>query len=209
MDSLPNRQTHRFSEYDYSLNGAYFVTIVCEDRINRFGEIANGSIELNDAGTMVKSVWDDLPNRFPMMELGPFVIMPNHIHGIIVLNAGDISNAGEQSNAGEHKVRPYGHVGIHDHLNAGEYIHPNGTSPNSIGRIIQAFKSITTNRYGNGVKMGLVPPFQNEYGNEIIGIELFVMKMSTMQSGNTSSIIPKRGRETDSVVMTSLSEKTL
>ncbi len=83
-----NRQSHRLSGYDYSCNGAYFITVLCQDRKERYGEVVHGSMVLNDAGKMVASVWEDLPERYPMVRLDCFVIMPNHIHGILVLDDG-------------------------------------------------------------------------------------------------------------------------
>ena len=76
--------TLRLDGYDYSQSGAYFVTVVCKDRKNRFGEIIDGVMELNDAGRVAATEWKKLANRFRNVDLDEFVVMPNHIHGIIV-----------------------------------------------------------------------------------------------------------------------------
>jgi REP element-mobilizing transposase RayT len=80
-----HRRSIRLKGYDYSQAGAYFVTIITHDRARLFGEIAEGDMRLNDAGRMIWAEWDALPLRFPTIELDAFVVMPNHVHGIMVL----------------------------------------------------------------------------------------------------------------------------
>ena len=81
--SLHHRKNLRIPEFDYSQPGAYFVTIVAQDRKTLFGHIIDGEMILNDMGKMVEEVWIAIPKHFPNVKLGEFVIMPNHIHGII------------------------------------------------------------------------------------------------------------------------------
>jgi REP element-mobilizing transposase RayT len=69
--------------YDYSQPGAYFVTICTHGKQSIFGKIVDGEMKLNDFGKVVEFTWNDLVNHVDGIELGPFVIMPNHIHGII------------------------------------------------------------------------------------------------------------------------------
>lgn len=152
---MGNRQSHRLSGYDYSHSSAYFITIVSQDRVDRFGTVADNEMKLNDAGKMIQSVWMNIPQRFPIVKLDAFVIMPNHIHGIILLNNDILSK--NDDNRKLREVKGF----------------PKGTLSNSIGRIIQAYKSICTNRYIKGVKMGLVTPFrkrlwQRDYYDHII-----------------------------------------
>lgn len=79
------RRSLRLWGYDYSQAGAYFVTICTQSRQRRFGDIVDGEMRLNEAGRMVESVWEQLPARFPTFESDSFLVMPNHIHGILVL----------------------------------------------------------------------------------------------------------------------------
>ncbi len=79
-----HRRSIRLKEYDYSQPGAYFITICTKNRECLFGEIVDGGMELNDLCKIVVECWEDLPNHYPYIELDTFVIMPNHIHGIIV-----------------------------------------------------------------------------------------------------------------------------
>ncbi len=150
-----NRRSIRLKGYDYSRAGAYFVSVCAHNRACLFGEIADLSafghaqagrqMVLNDAGRMVEFVWGKLPVRFDRLELDEFVVMPNHIHSIFVLcRRGEpcVRPMFDQpAKQGEHKVRPY------------------GTLPNTVGRIVQAFKSVTTHEYINGVKQHGWPPF--------------------------------------------------
>jgi len=79
------RRTIRLQDYDYSQAGAYFITVCTKNRECLFGEISDGKIVLNEFGQIVESVWLDLPKHYPNIELDAFVIMPNHIHGIVFI----------------------------------------------------------------------------------------------------------------------------
>jgi len=83
-----HRRSVRLKGYDYAQAGAYFVTICTQARECLFGDVVNDQMRLNDAGQMVESAWLDLPQRFPNVELDEFVIMPNHMHGIILIAVG-------------------------------------------------------------------------------------------------------------------------
>jgi putative transposase len=80
-----HRRSIRIKGYDYSSEGAYFVTIVTQGREFLFGEIVDGEMHVNEYGEVVQKWWDEIPNHFPNVELGVFIIMPNHIHGIIFI----------------------------------------------------------------------------------------------------------------------------
>lgn len=80
-----HRRSIRLKGYDYAQVGAYFVTIVTQGRQCLFGEIVNGGMVLNDLGKIVQKWWDDLSTHFPGIETGVFVIMPNHVHGVIII----------------------------------------------------------------------------------------------------------------------------
>jgi REP element-mobilizing transposase RayT len=80
-----HRRSIRLKGYDYSQAGLYFITICCQHRIWRFGEVINGEMLLNEFGEIAYNEWIKLTERFPNFELDVFQIMPNHMHGIIVL----------------------------------------------------------------------------------------------------------------------------
>ena len=76
----------RLQNWDYSNNGLYFVTICSANRELYFGDIVNGEMQLSEIGRMANKFWKKIPNHFPFVELDEFVIMPNHVHGIITIN---------------------------------------------------------------------------------------------------------------------------
>ncbi len=84
--SNPVRQSPRFPEYDYALTGAYLVTTCSENRKSLFGVVNDDSMVLSEIGKMVEQYWLEIPARFPNVTLDIFVIMPDHLHGIIFLH---------------------------------------------------------------------------------------------------------------------------
>jgi len=90
---IHHRRSIRLKGYDYSQTGAYFITICCHNRMLRFGTVEvlgpdNMDVQmiLNDFGQTAYNEWAKLPERFLNVELDVFQIMPNHMHGIIILN---------------------------------------------------------------------------------------------------------------------------
>lgn len=93
---IHNRQSIRLKNYDYSQTGAYFVTICVQNHECLFGKISDGNMILNDAGKMIQNVWDDIPHHYGV-EIDAFQIMPNHIHGIILINNDVMSDTGNSN----------------------------------------------------------------------------------------------------------------
>jgi REP element-mobilizing transposase RayT len=79
------RHNIRYKGYDYSQAGFYFVTICCYDYIFKFGSIENASMVLNEFGQIAYDEWVNIPNRYDNVSIDVFQIMPNHIHGIVVI----------------------------------------------------------------------------------------------------------------------------
>lgn len=160
---LPNRHSIRLKGYDYSSNGAYFVTICTQNREMLFGSVDSMPVgvdpcvnpldpcmQLNDVGKMVNDWWLRISDKFAAVELDIFQIMPNHIHGIILIN-----KPGGQT----HRSAP------------------------TIGTIIQWFKTMTTNNYINNIKKCNWMPFdkriwQRNYFEHIIRNEKDFDKIS-------------------------------
>uniref|UniRef100_Q3AU66 Transposase IS200-like domain-containing protein n=1 Tax=Chlorobium chlorochromatii (strain CaD3) TaxID=340177 RepID=Q3AU66_CHLCH len=92
--NIHHRRSIRLQGYDYSQSGFYFITIACQDRICRFGYVENGEMVLNKYGIVAYNEWVRLRTRFPNIELDVFQIMPNHMHGIIVLNEISVEDVG-------------------------------------------------------------------------------------------------------------------
>ena len=82
-----HRRSIRLRDYDYSRTGAYFVTICAWKKECSFGEVSKGTVNCSEAEKIVTDSWYKLLERFPSIELDEFVIMPNHIHGIVFMNA--------------------------------------------------------------------------------------------------------------------------
>lgn len=76
----------RASWWDYGWNGAYFITICTRNREHFFGTIKNGQMELSHLGVIADTLWHEIPNRSKFVQLGDFVVMPDHIHGILILD---------------------------------------------------------------------------------------------------------------------------
>jgi REP element-mobilizing transposase RayT len=75
----------RWAAWDYSSNAAYFVTICVANRAHDFGQIQNGEMKFTPLGKSAQECWNEIPKHFPFVELGEFVVMPNHVHGVIVI----------------------------------------------------------------------------------------------------------------------------
>jgi REP element-mobilizing transposase RayT len=80
-----NRRSIRLKNYDYSSPGAYFITIVTNNRQYLFGEIVNNEMILNEYGEIANKYWYEIPKHYTNTQLDEYVIMPNHIHGIIFI----------------------------------------------------------------------------------------------------------------------------
>ncbi|MBM3151977.1 MAG: transposase [Chloroflexi bacterium] len=83
---IHHRHSLRLRGYDYSQAGFYFITIVTQGREALFGEVVDGEMRLNRYGEIIQRWWNEIPKHFPNVELGAFVIMPNHLHGIIIIH---------------------------------------------------------------------------------------------------------------------------
>jgi REP element-mobilizing transposase RayT len=135
---IHHRRSIRLQGYDYTRAGAYFVTICTQQRLCLFGEVLNGEMVLNDAGQMVERWWRELNAKFPSVETDEYVIMPNHFHGIV-----GIHNVGANV-----RVR----AESDDHLESGQSHESAPEESVSLSKVVQWFKTMTTNIYIRGVK---------------------------------------------------------
>jgi REP element-mobilizing transposase RayT len=92
MKNYPNRKLNRLNGYDYSQDGYYFVTICTKNREHFFGEIKNAEMQLNEYGEFAKKCWLEIPIHFSHVILDEFIIMPNHIHGILIIENKNTTN---------------------------------------------------------------------------------------------------------------------
>jgi len=123
-----HRRSIRLQGYDYTRPGAYFVTIVTQGRACLFGEVVAGEMRMNDAGRMVQQVWDELALFYEGVQTDAFIVMPNHVHGIIILT-GNV-RATPHVHPDEMAVRatprgcPTTPRGCPDEMNATPRVHP-------------------------------------------------------------------------------------
>lgn len=90
--SKHHRRSIRLKDYDYSQPGLYFITICCQEKKLRFGDIRNGEMCLNECGKIATQEWKNLLQRYPVLETDIFQIMPNHIHGVIAIGQNNLDN---------------------------------------------------------------------------------------------------------------------
>jgi len=133
-----HRRSIRLKNYDYASSGAYFVTIVTHQRQCLFGAIVDGAMRLNEWGAIAERCWMEIPQHYPHASLDAFVIMPNHVHGIIILNDnGSIVGANNHSPfVGANNHSPF--VGANNH-SPQRNDRPRGTTQ-TIGSIVRGFK---------------------------------------------------------------------
>jgi len=180
--SKHHRRSIRLKGYDYSQKGRYFVTICVQNRECLFGRISNRKMVLNDAGKMVEKWVHELENKFPDIICGEFIVMPNHFHIIIIntgkintilgtdlrvcphdITGEHIGETGEYiGETGEHLGETGEYIGeLGEHLGElGEHLGEHGEHLGELGehigsplhKIVQWFKTMSTNEYIRGVK---------------------------------------------------------
>ncbi len=187
--NIHHRRSIRLKGYDYSQAGLYFITICVQNRECLFGEIINGEMFLNDAGTMVQTEWLKLSNRFNNIELHEFVVMPNHFHAILEIVGAtvgvslvDTQNTPNTPNDVDTPDTPK----YDDDNQKGQPqgIAPTDTAKNkTVGDMVGAFQSIVTVEYIHGVKTMGWQPFngklwQRNYWEHIIRDEQSYQRIS-------------------------------
>ncbi len=176
------RRSIRLKEYDYALAGAYFITVCTQGRLSLFGEVVDGVVQLNDAGRIIQIAWEELPKYYVGVETDAFVVMPNHIHGIIVL-----VGAGPRACPAGGRVQGPAPT-ISSML--GNTEQPQGVATiMSLPNVIHRFKTITTKRYADGVKQYGWTPFpgrlwQRNYYEHIIRSEESLNHIRQYIAGN-------------------------
>ena len=147
-----HRRSIRLKGYDYTRPGAYFITICTHERAHLFGAVVEGEMQLNDAGRIAEQCWRNIPVHFPHVQLDAFVIMPNHVHGVLWIVAHDGARVGA-THASPLRNAP---------------IPPRGPVPQSIGAIIGQFKSAVTRQINALRNAPGAPVWQRNYYEHII-----------------------------------------
>jgi REP element-mobilizing transposase RayT len=181
--------------WDYGWNGAYFITICTKNREHFFGDIKDGKMELSHLGIIADILWHEIPNHSKFVELGDFVVMPNHIHGILILDKPDMKN---ENATGTGTVVETGHalslpsvppsnapstthasnpptMGQNRYQNIGE---------NTISSIIGSYKSAVT-KHAN--RLGLKNGWQSRFHDHIIRDDVEYQRISNYIINNPAN----------------------
>lgn len=153
--SKNHRKTIRLKGYDYSEPGAYFITIRTKDRECFFGNIVDDKMVLNNCGWMIEKWYFEIPNKFPDIHCDQYIIMPNHIHFIIINVGADLCVCPNNACMGEHTGSPL-RIHLEKHACGGEHI----GSP--LHRVVQWFKTMTMDEYIKNVKNNGWKPFNGK-----------------------------------------------
>jgi putative transposase len=148
-----NRQSPRLKGYDYTQQGAYFVTICTYNRGQVFGDVFETEMELNTLGCVAESCWLAIPQHFPNISMDAFVVMPNHIHGIIFIV--DDFSVGTR------------HAVSLPQTTAETFSHP---VVGSVSTIVRSYKSAVTNQI-NRVRKISEPIWQGRFYDHIVRTE--------------------------------------
>lgn len=144
----------RLRGYDYLNEGAYFITICTHHKEHYFGECNHGEMQLNTAGLIAEQCWAEIPNHFPNTSIGEFVVMPNHVHGILVIDEKMIVERAPLSSS----VATHNYASLHATINPtmppiGESVNENpkneyyqnlSAPAKSVSTIMRAYKSAVT-----------------------------------------------------------------
>ncbi len=141
-----HRRSVRLLDYDYTQSGAYFITICTKERECLFGEVIDGEMWLSKIGTVVGECWKAIPDHFPHVVLDGFVVMPNHIHGILMIYAEGRGTAGRAPTT-ERFSRPVAH---------------------SLSTAIRSFKAAVTRRVNELQGTSSTPVWQRNYYEHVI-----------------------------------------
>ncbi len=139
-----HRHSIRLKGYDYSQAGAYFITLVTRDRACLFGDVVDGGMRLNNAGRIAADSWQWLSEQYKYVELDEWGVMPNHMHGIIVIVDG----------RGGSRTAPT------------DPTHTTDRKP--LGRLIGAFKTVSTKHINEMRGMPGVPVWQRNYYEHVV-----------------------------------------
>lgn len=131
------RQSTRLQHWDYGRDAAYFVTICTRDREHFFGRISEGKLQLSPTGVIADIMWYEIKHHAKNVEMGDFVVMPNHIHGIIILNG---NNQNAVDDVVERHAFPLHHI---QNKTIGQQRFQN-QGKNTLSSIIGSYKSAVT-----------------------------------------------------------------
>lgn len=152
----PQRRSIRLQEFDYTRQGAYFVTICTRNQMCLFGEIMNGEMRMNDLGRVAQLLWEEIPAHFPQVETDAWVVMPNHVHGILVIARDERATHAERATHTERATHA-------SPLRASA-----GPPKRSLGAIVGSYKSAVSKRINQSRRTLGTPVWQRNYYDHVI-----------------------------------------
>lgn len=178
-------ESTRLKGYDYSKAGSYFVTICTQNREHYFGKIRNGQMELSEIGKIAFLYWKDIPNHISKIKLGEFIIMPDHMHGIIEIVAEKLVISGADAAIDESMHASTHQMAADSSLSEKNKIRHQmaAISPKagSLGRIIGSYKSAVSK---DARKIDPLFQWQSKYHDHIIRNKQAYHKISTYIKNN-------------------------
>jgi len=166
MSKEHHRHSVRLPGVDYSVPGHYFVTICVKNRSCLFGEIKDGSLSLNKLGEIARQCWENIPNHYQNVVMDEFIVMPNHVHGILQIIDAD--------NLGVQNIEPLRQTITKNCGVGAQYFVPHLVGrnkyqhiiPGSVGSIIRGYKIGVTKWWRNNGYVGEL--WQKNYYEHII-----------------------------------------
>lgn len=173
---MPNRTSPRHSDFDYRTHAAYFVAVCAHDRRCLFGTVQRGRMYLNETGLIVSEEWQKSETMREEVILGVFVVMPNHLHGIVCLvppDVDDVSPRGYDLTVGSSPLSTENatddNVGTtRRSLHSQDKERPKGPPAQSLSAILAGFKSAATKRINQHRGTPGAPLWQSRYHDRIL-----------------------------------------
>ncbi len=158
-----HRRTIRMPAYDYSAEAVYFVTICTKGRKLLFGNVKNGGMAMNELGWFVWEEWERSAEMRKEVQVGAFVVMPNHLHSIVTTNPEKISTAFALDRKS---------------FNASTRVNaPVRLQPRSLGSFIGGYKAATTRHYNRLIGTADTPLWQRNYYERVVRSETAMEKI--------------------------------
>jgi len=157
-----HRRSIRLKDYDYTQAGAYFITLCVENRACVLGDVIDGEMQLSTTGTIVAEAWEWLAQQYPYVAIDEYVVMPNHFHGIIVIAAPTVGAVREPPTI--IPTSPPNMGAVREPPNEP----PKPTPCKPLGRLIGAFKTVSTKRINESNTTPGITFWQRNYYEHII-----------------------------------------
>jgi|SRR6185369_13276164 len=168
---IHHRNSVRLRSYDYRSAGAYFVTICTFQKEPILAEIINGTVLTSSLGNVVQECWQQIPEHFPHIDLDEFIVMPNHLHGIVFINdnvGATHASPALTAMAALTNLADVSPTAPGDRARHASPLHKPGPVKCSLGAIIGSFKSACTKRINESRNAAGMPVWQRNYHERII-----------------------------------------